>query len=634
MSRVAPLSRREKPVTTTRNTAIALAGLAVLSVAVAVASFFEVSPWINILLSGVPWVVGLGMRYGYTLAAPIALVVGLWVIIFSLMGTAWLRLPMPPTVALVFCLLCVGGCWYTWSMRRVVMVPAIDKSSRLGRLGWTAASAGAVLWLAAQVASYALPAFDRLNWVMRNDAVNNLMFARISLHDGGIPVGSLENPAPLPAGLLALSLAPGRASIPGARLLEHDLLATSWTWGGLIMIVCIASGATAGSIALRAGARRWVATSSAAAGSLMVLSWFFTGYPIEYGFLNTHVALPVLLAVVLMCLHAARAPWLALSGIAMGATVMLAVWSPLVVIPLAVGLATMVANWRRLRRTRGWPLAALVAAALQLLIYGICVSMPSFLAQKQALSGAGGIFDPGKWVIFALGAAVIVAAIFLFRNLMSPEFLSLSFLVIGGWAGLGVLLFVSRRAPDPWTYYPIKFAWLASLVYLVMLLGLIVALIDRYFRRRTLRAFGMSVLAGLLAVLVLWTPFIATSHVSMNPVDRLLRSQTLERFPTIAKYILAYTNPDTPEVMWQSNFDIEAEVNIWLIQLWAYSDNEDAELRVLAYTSYSDRSPQMLCRIADLAGPKLVVHTANPMLEQDLRRACPSTRARIVVEGK
>src|SRR5690606_27798038 len=95
----------------------------------------------------------------------------------------------------------------------------------------------------------------------------------------------------------------------------------------------------------------WAARFAVTGTSLLPLGWFWTGYPIKFGFINAHVAYVVVLATVAAYLGLVRKPWLGLALQLLAAVLLILTWSPLAVFPAVLGVAHMAVvlrGWREL----------------------------------------------------------------------------------------------------------------------------------------------------------------------------------------------------------------------------------------------------------------------------------------------
>jgi hypothetical protein len=590
--------------------------------------------WVVVGVAAALWLVVTARRLGYALAIPLALLGVASTITVVLLVTAAARLPMNESLGIAFGALGVAGGFLL--ARRT---PAQPAPALLERAIWVPSMVGAVVWVVSQVLTLRLAVNEMLSWVMRNDIANTLVFAHDVLYRTGITPGPRENPAPLPAALVAVTIAPARSAVPDETLLQHDLLLIAALWGALIALTCILAGMVAGSLARSSNAPRWMVASASALGSLVVLSWLFTGYPMEYGFINAHISLVVLLSAILVYLHSATSPAIGLTGLFVACAVMLTVWSPLVVIPAGLTVALAAVHRRELLGARGGRLAAVLVGACLLAVAFLVLALPPFLSQRQALTGAGGIYQPGTWVVFTLAAGVATAAFLVSRKRSMRLFVGMIGVTASSLAGLGILLFISRRSPDPWTYYPIKFAWLAGLVLIVLLVGIAVGIVGVYAHNPALRNVLTALVVVAVSVLVVWSPDLRPALNTMNPIDRLFRGHEVETYPLVTGLVLELSRPGQPVLLWESSEyreigeHIEGEANIWLVQMWTDSLSEKLDVRALAYQAYFDKSPEMLCRMAELMGPGLIVHTELPELEASIDRECPTNTIAFVVEG-
>lgn len=598
-----------------------------VQLAAVVGALVGLSPWFSVGVASLLVGVALGARYGWRLGTAAGVGVVMLLVLLVLTGTRATGLPLAGTLAVCGAVIGLGAA--TRLPRRFG-----ELAPRAGRAAWApwiAAASGGVLISLAYVASLGLTRNLRLDWVMRNDSANNLTFARIVLERGGISVGGAENPAPLPAALVAVTASTGREGVPASDLLVHDLSAMAATWIALIALTCLLAGLVAATLAARADAPRWVVTASAAAGSLIVLSWLFTGYPMQFGFLNTHVALVILLAAALAVLSGDGAPWLGLSVVMAAGLLMLASWSPLVVIPAGLVVALALSRWRALRATRGVTLAVVLLSAVSLIAYGLGVALPVLLAQREALGGMGGAFSTGP-VVFVTGGLAIAAALAAYRSMRALPSAAVTAVVVSSWIGLGVLLFNSRYQDDPWTYYPTKFAWMAVLVHVIIGIGVATAALagDRVRGRlRVAGRVGLAVLALLVIAVIVIVPRWGQKGDAQQPLAFVAVGNAPSGYPVLAGYVLDFASSAQPTILWDSGFDGEGQVNIWVMQDRA--GDLTSELRLLAFEIYDDDDLANLCRAQELM-PGLEVHTQDPGLQERLLEECPTSTASFVVE--
>jgi hypothetical protein len=564
-----------------------------------------------IIGSVVPWVWVLIRRFGLHVGFAAGLLGIIVVFSFSMVCTAALGLPITAAIA-VFALIGTAGVW--------AMVRTPCKAELSCDIPVVLASlAGSALWVIFQTISNALPAYQRLSWVMRNDSMTNLILARSFLRNDGILLGGTENPAPLPSGLVAIAMSPGRDLVPPPILLEHDLGRLALAWGCLIVLTCFFAGILSSFIAAHRGAGPALQVLAALLGSLAILSWYATGYPMEYGFINTHVFLLVAFSLLVIAISDLAAPAKTVA-FAVSGTAMLAVWAPLSVVPLALLALTVIAKRRELLAASKRAKALVIVAVFQLVGWGLVVTLPTLLVQRGALAGVGGIYRSPSWVMFAAGIAVVVLDGVLRSKGGRRRSAEMGAVVTAVFAGLEVLLYISRRSPDPWTYYPVKFAWFSTILFIVILIGLLLAALSRV-RRTVIRRTGLALVAMSVAVLIAWTPNLSP-NLAMNPLDRLVRSQSLEHVQQLDEQILAAADAQHPKLLWHYLDSGDADVDLWLISLKADTLDGTSPLRLAAYSSYTDRSINQLCNIINLMGPNLTVITRDPLIPLQVSDNC------------
>lgn len=529
-------------------------------------------------------------------------------------------LPLPETVAVA---MAMAGCAGLAVYALVDRSRPVTLSSSLPFSAWFASAVGAIVWAVAYASSTLLEPAERLEWVVRNDSLNNLVFARMVMQEGGIAVGGDENPAPLPATVIALWALGSRSQATTEMILQNDLEAMALVWALLIGVTCMLSGLTVATIARAMGAQRLVLSLGAVIGSLLVLSWMVTGYPMLYGFLNTHLILPVLLSMILLALRAGDAPVASLAGLFCASTVILAVWAPFVVVPAALFMSVLVVYRKQLWPLAVWRRVVLVVSTAQLLAYGVLVTVPIYLEQRPALSGLGGIFDFASLIIPTVLGVTVLIVFSLRRGGRASQPIPVVLAVFASAiAGISFLLFLNRNAASIWSYYPIKFTWLMLIVVLIMAAGVLVGLSGEA-RTRLSRALFVSIAGALCAAMLAWMPTIGNGPLALNAVHRVAVGHVIDPTNGLTSGILENHRPEALTLLWESGEGPEGEINIWLVLLHIGSLDERTDLRILSLQAFTDRSVDMLCAISDEVDEEIVVVTASEDLEQRIGASCP-----------
>ena len=423
-----------------------------------------------------------------------------------------------------------------------------------------------------------------------------------------------------------------RDQVPPADLLEHDLASFVLVWAGAIGASAVLCGLVAGTIVRSIGAPPAIIAIASAAGSLLPLSWIFTTYPMDYGFFNTHVTLVIALAAVLIVLSD-RHPAATVGLLAVAATVLLAVWSPLVLMPLSLSVVVLVRSWSAVIAARGGAMVVMVLGIVQAALYGALIVLPGLLRLSGFLSAPGGAVGFPKPMVPVLAVVVIVLAI-----VAAGRFRALVVGVSGALAvacltALGALIVVARFE---WTYYPLKFAWLAALILIVVGFGVGIGAVWRLVSaggaarsRLTIAVVAAAVIAS-LGVL-----HVAPAQImpgAMDPVRKVLGGNALGEGDTVAREIMALADPDQSTFLWHTGHPFEGSINFWVLQMWSNSMSENLELKYAAYGLYDADDVNELCRIVGLMGGGTIVHTADATLPDQVAEACDDVSMEIVID--
>ncbi len=581
--------------------------------------------WVVIVVASIPWFLYTSRRWGVALAVAVIAIGNLWALLVLMMATSAVRLPMLPTVLGAYMVLGVVGS---------VLVSRLLSRPFTGLANWTAwlsLIVGPVVWLVSIALSTVIPGAAKFLWVMSNDQANNLLFARQIIYGGGIAVGTNENPVPLPTALLALVMSSGRAGVASNGLLRHDIAAFVQVWAIIIALLCFFSGMLAAQIARAATDRRLVIAVVGAAGSVVPLSWFFTSYPVDYGFLSAHVALVIILPSVIAAIGSPAHPRFAFGIQCLAGTCLLAVWSPLVTIPAVLAFVILLVHRREFWPLRGTSIWFPVVGVVQLALYAVGVALPSFLSLRAFLKAPGGVYEFPHWMLPVLaGTAVLLATVSFWRRRRLLFLVALG-VAAGALLGLGGLLFLTRLAPNPWTYYPTKYAWIASTIFVIMIIGLLPAAAARAFRHVGLRAATIGVVVMVTAGIVVAAPPSDELHTWRQPIVWILAGEVNGHGDEVAEKILDAADLKHPAIFWQSGDPHQLFINFWLLEVAANSMTDSNALRVASYGGYHENKIGDLCSLMTTLRGDVTVYTANSSLQSEIDSACPSLGTRVVV---
>lgn len=602
--------------------ALALAALLTLGLA------YVGSPgWVAIAVAAVPWVLCGRERLGTVLA-----VVGVGTgAALGLLVLAWLgpALGFDAVAAAVWLAAGMGvvGAW------RLQQVGALRRPAVAGLAMWGGACVGGLAWPAVMLAAQFYPGAASVAWAMTGDSANNVIFAREVLDRGGLQFGARSNPVPLPSVAAALGMWGGRAQVDASDLTRHDVTAFATTWSLFIVATCIGIGLVVG-----VAARRWtgapgVIAAASLGGSLLGMSWFIGGYPIDYGFFNAHVTFVLLAAALAVALEGRTRPVAAVCVLLGLSSATLAVWSPLAAIPVALAAAVVLATPRTFLALRGMRLWALLASIGQLALYVVLVTIPAYLAQQEALAGPGGAFAFRHKMMPGLAVLAIVLAIGTsWRKGRADLLLALG---VGGSASavLAFLLAQSANAANRWTYYPLKLSWFASVALLVLIAALAVGNVLRHLRHPLLVWPGLVAVTAASLGIAWWAPTSGNGYSAEVPAKRVLAGTVFGDGDVWAERVFDLASLDDAHLLWHTSDPVsEGSINFWILQIRSNSMSENLELKYFAYGMYDHDDISALCDIVAEIDAPVTVHTAEADLAERLAGACGDLETRVVVE--
>ena len=575
-----------------------------------------------------PWAVFLAARLGASLAITGSLFGALLLIMALQFATTPTGLPLLPTLTVV--LAGLGGA----GIAALVRQPSPGRITRASATwAWLAGLPGAVVWGLTLVLANVVPGAARFSWVLMGDTANTTLIARDVLLRNGLGVGGGANPVPLTSAMLAVEMAPGRASTPDSLLARHDILAIVGLAALSIAVLCVFAGAVVALMVRSAGARQAVTIAAGSAASLLPLSWFFSGYPLEFGFLSAQPSMVVVLGAVAAHFAVRRSPVASFVVQCLAATLALAAWSPLVLVPLALATVTAIRFRSRLWRATGASRVLLWLSIAQLAAFGFGVSLPAVIDAPTSLIAPGGVFSFRHWLLPALAIAAIALALLAFRRPLDDMVVAVAATALAAGVGLAFLLFIGRNLENPWSYYPLKFSWLMATTLVVLIAGAGAAACARYVHRTWLLAVSLLLVAATTIGFLEWTPRSGAPYSGNTAVGHVIEGDLPGDGDHAAEAIFEDARPDEGHILWQSGDPLEGTINFWVWQLWANSMTDDFPLRTAAYGLYDHDSVGDLCDILDyMRAPAVTIETQSTTLAADLDATCPTEASTVTVE--
>jgi hypothetical protein len=502
------------------------------------------------------------------------------------------------------------------------------------------AGLGALVALGTFLAGRFLPGAPRVSWAMLGDSASQLVEARLIIGDGGLTPPPMVNPVPLTAAIVAAVAAPGRPATGAGATLAHDLGTYASTWAALIVLSCVLAGAIGYAVVKHSSRLVGIpARVTVAATSLLPLGWFWTGYPVKFGFINAHVAFVLLLASILGCLCTRRRLAMGVAIQLLAIVLTLLTWSPLAVLPAALavtqalGALRSVAKWSRRARATGF-IVALAGFGCALWL-----GIPMLQQARGSLRVAGGLAEFPKPML-ALAAVTLIALTLAASARVDWFGLGIIVLSLASLGGLAMVLLLSGEFSGPWTYYPHKYAWIATAVLLTVALPQGACAVAR-LRSARVRAlfYGAAALAvaGSLGLGSWWAPgylrFLGDSLPYVILVEDNLPDEG-QSPDAVADAVIARVGLPRLTVPWESSLANDYRAGFWLIQLrreTALSVGDVAVSDALWPLANFHESPADLCTLAEVVPEGLTVQTANGALAGEIQKLCPA--ADLVVVG-
>lgn len=589
---------------------------AVVLVLVGIATWFGAWIVLPAAVASLPWFVLAARWWDRLLAVAFVPAASMAAVLLALIAAPVIGID--PLIALiaVFVVAGLGGAAAWWS-RTVPLRVAIPRRIVFQGL---AASVGAIIWSGALLLTRVLPGASSFAWALLNDAANSLAFTRQIFIDGGVRLGPEENPVPLVAALVAAWALPGRHSTEAADIARHDVLAFAGTWSALIPFMCVLTGM----LALRLMRRRTgiVPVAGAALASLLPLTWFIGGLPMEQGYLNIPLGLTIVTIAALGYFGSRAHPAGGLALVAICGTLMLATWSPLVLIVLAYGVVILIRDWRTLIALRGARLALVIVAVAQAAVYAVFATLPTFAVSQEAVLAPIPVY-PLRVRVFIVAAAIgILLGIGLwFTRRHGDALYGVLAVVLGGGAAVALFLFLRRGEEEIWGYYPYKAMWLVVAALVIVVFCLAIALVSDIARRWPWALAGFVVLA-VATHFLLGAANSIRDYGSMNPLARVLTGTVFvdNEADAMMERVFAFSDPANPGLLWRSGDLNERRIDFWVVKL-ASPGFDDLEMHQLAY-GLDFQDVDQLCRLTEILGPGVTIQTADPELSGQVEDEC------------
>lgn len=595
---------------------VALGLTALLVVVGVVGTFVGAAPWYFLAVFGVAITVMLAPRFGWGRAAwgavGVALFVASWVLVIDpFVGIRLDVATMAVLVAITAVVLVFAWRRSTRSPYRLPGVAVIDS---------LVVAAPAVLSAVALVV-VALRRGMPLTWAMLGDAQFNTVLSRF-VGEGNGETASNVQILSLAQGLMAIVHLPGRDAVASTGLLTHDIIRQADLWLLMILLSSVLAGSLAKHV-LRNAPRplRYTVILGAA---LLPLSWHMTGYAMNSGFYNVSLTFLVIELGMYFFLVTGSSPIWG-SAIGLGLTVvMLGAWTPTAVITLAWAAWSALLAFRRGRPSL-WLLVIWTLAVLQFVVFVAAWMLPSFLSKGSLLTHDGTIVPIAQnlFVSVVAGAVLVSLAVWAVHSSRGPAptehrhfGVGLALLALSSAAGTALLVAQNRHLPQPWIYYPIKFAWV-SMEMIVLVVWIAACLVvSELAGRKVLASIATVTATAVLLISVLQSnPPPLSGFASYFPLASLAKNEsplepTLPLLSSVANRKIFFSRYLSDQ---QDTF-----MNQWQFQLTA--KDEFTPIRGYAYRVVESLSD--VCGAAEAWGGGVEVITRDQRWANVLNSAC------------
>jgi len=574
-----------------------------------------------LLLVGValgPGLLVLRSRMSTSAALALVFVVFAWLVLLTMIAARYTGIP---PLALVIGVALVAGVLCAVRLHR-----RGSAFSRVDGMDLGFASLGGLVWGGALLAAVVIPGGTPLSWAMSGDAANNVLFARELLENGGVSLGSGQNPVPLTAALIGFFMLPAVAS--GAAGVGGQIIALAEMWSFAIIAACVLSGALALAVARRRSAMTLIA---AAISSLVPLSWIMLSGPVVLGFVNFHLTIALLLASLITLVHADRAVLTSLVTLSLALALTLALWAPLAGIPGVALLVLLVVHRRAVLALRRGRLVVALAALAQPVAVFVSLSLPALVGQGELLEEAlGAVFEFKKVIVLLALVLAVLFGVLHARVTRSPDLVWILLALVGGGGScLALLLWLRRNEENLWSYYQLKLLWflLGMLLIVAVVAGLTLAaaLATRSATRSAL-VFTVTVVSvlGMGEYARVTVPTFSNDIQAVrSPIARILTGDyfSVGEDDRVFDRVVELMSSDDATILWESTDPDEDSIMFWVVQM-SSTGVDDVDLRKFAY--YHDgQSMHDLCTMRELMGPPVTVLTADETIVARAAEACP-----------
>lgn len=591
------------------------------------------SVWFYIFAAALPWFAVVRARVGGSLALA-AVAVGIAAgILYFLMLSAWLHLGIARATLGVGGVVGLGG-----------IVTAALQPRPLLRTDWRqwtyfgSGIVGAAVWLGEYAHLLSRYGSSAVAFVTSGDGANNVIFTNTTIQQFGIIPNA--SPNPLAFGYTAIAATWAHVTDTPDHFLRSDFYSFATTWAVTLAFACVLTGVGT-AVTVRAD-RPILRAVAGVAGGFLPLLWLCGGMEMQFGFWDTVPLIPLLSASWIAFVRCREAPALSACLLLFAGTAALAVWGPLAVLPLGLGIPVAIINLRRIT-WGGW--VAIGISVAQLVWYGFTIVLKELQTTGHALSTSGSTYSLSPLIALSLAGIVIAGA----GLSQSRHLLWGSLGALGGMgAGLGYLVYLNRHSPTIWMYYPQKTLWLSSVALLFIAASILAGLILNASQPAWAKLVSLVGAAAILLGLNTVSPGVVRQQLvpaiaggqrvnlvaSPSALERAASTASSDAKQGIVSGVVTYAGQSPVTVLWNPAKLSVAQahsINFWALQL-AWNNNQAVlPLHNLSYT-LDPKKPADLCQVLSFTGPQTRIVTGEANLRATITSVCKSS-AGVIVAG-
>lgn len=359
-----------------------------------------------------------------------------------------------------------------------------------------------VSWILLQLIASQNHLNSTLSWALSGDARNNAIFIW-GLKSGSVDVTPVTLVSGGFTGISASTLFEAQKGYSGFS--QQALSSVAYDIRNFWILLLFTISILIGLLTFRLVSERsqFLSFSVFFAATGAVYSWSFLGRALEGGFLNSFVALTLILCGLVLWLEK-NTSTLGNKYFMIGQSLVLILisitWAPLAVIPLGLLICSLASlTWNLLKRLP----YLYMATVLTLFIVFVFTSLWKLytsdlkLLVGQVFRTEGGFYPFGHSTLLALVLVVMLLA--LISHLNTRAILEVFASLAGVMIMLRILLWSRRDAAQIWGYYPLKFSWIVSMALFILAIALFASLIARSNRRFLLRLCAYGIAFGFAA---------------------------------------------------------------------------------------------------------------------------------------